>query len=154
MPSAVPSATNFAGASIAATAAPLDADSVGVAETSVEALGSADAVAVGIGAASSSSLVDDCDQTTKANSAIPTITAITTRLEAPCCGLVTAAAGRAGAVGATGAEARGADEVTGTAGTLTVVAEDLLAAAFLATRFFGAAFLATAFFAAFFTVLS
>ena len=131
----MPRATNFAGASIAATAAPLDVDSVGVGEASVVALGSVDADAVGIGAASSLS-EDDCDQTTKANSAIPTITAITTRLDAPCCGL---AAGAAGRVGATGAAARGADEVTGTAGTRTVAAEDLLAAAFLATRFFGAA---------------
>jgi hypothetical protein len=84
MPSAVPRATNFPGASIAATAAPL-ADSVGVAETSVEALGSADAVAVGVGAASSSSFEDDCEITTKANTAIPTMTANLTRLEAPCC---------------------------------------------------------------------
>ena len=137
------SATNFAGASIAATGVLVDADSVGVADASV------DSVAIGAGAASSS-FEDDCDQTTKASSAIPTITAITTRLDAPCCGLA-AGAGVAGRTGATGAAARGADEVTGTAGTLTVAAEDLFAAAFFfATRFLGAAFLATAFFATLF----
>ena len=45
IPAAVPSATNFPGASIVSTAAPDDADSVGVADASVDSL------AVGAGAA-------------------------------------------------------------------------------------------------------
>lgn len=145
MPLAVLSATNFDGASTAEVIVPLEADSVGVADTSAVADGSLDAEVVGIGAASSF-FEDDCDQTTNARSAIPTITAITTRLDAPCCGFATAAEAT-GRTGATGATARGAADVTGTAGTLTDAVEVRLAAAFLTTRLFGAAFLATAFFA-------
>ena len=149
-PSAVRRATKLVGASTEDTAAPDDALSEGVAVSAADS----DAVAVAVSAgAAASSLPDDLDQTTSARRTIPTITAVTTRFEAPCFGL--------GATGVVDA-ARGAGAVetltrlrelrsSGTGGTTTRDAEDLRAEDFLTA--FLAVFFAADFLTAFFAVV-
>jgi hypothetical protein len=116
------SATNFDGASTTATAVVGSSDSVGVADAD----GSADCDAEGAGAASSLSLLEDCDQTIIASAAIPITTNHAVRADVDCFG---AATGLAGA---------GATDFTG-AGAATGFGADVTAtAAFFTTRFAGA----------------
>ena len=116
-------ATNFVGASTAATAAPVDS----VADGSAEADGSADCEIDGAGAAASSlSVPADLDQTIATNTAIPITNNHAVRLEVDCFGAATGLAATGAATTGFGATAAGAD-VTATA-------------AFLTTRFAGAFF--------------
>ena len=144
-PSALLSATNFDGASTEATAA-------GVSDGEAEAVcvGSADCEIEGAGAAASSPFDPDLDQTIAASKTIPTTTAKTTRLDAPCLG---AAIGFAAFGLATDGDVTGAgrDDVRGTGGT-EILEVEVLDALFLTARLAGAflaVFLATFFVAAF-----
>ena len=150
-------ATNFDGASTAATGA---ADSE--ADGSADALGSADSDIVGVGAASSSVDLDELVQTIAARTAIPTITIHTTLLDAELLGAATGLGGVTGATGLTGAAttAAGADVTRVVAFLATLLAGAFfavfLATAFLATLLAGAffaVFLATAFLATAFLVV-
>jgi hypothetical protein len=146
-------ATNLVGASTAVTAAEDSegsavADSVGSAVA--DSVGSADCEIEGAGVADSSESELDFDQTIIATKTIPTTTANTTRLDAPCF-----AEGADTDLGATGVAAgagvaSGRNDVTCTVGAETRD-EEVLLALFLTTRFAGAffeTFLAVLFFTA------
>jgi hypothetical protein len=166
------SATNFEGASTAATGA---TSSVGVASSvgSVVASAVGSALAGGVGIAPSSLFDADCDQTIIANRTIPTTTAPRTVLEVPCLG-ATDGLGVEVDFAATGVVVTFTREDVlipprGTGGTTNADAELFfatflvvlfalfftadffatlfLATAFLATRFLAVDFLATDFFA-------
>ena len=137
------SATNFVGASTAATAAVSDGEADAV------SVGSADCEIEGAGAAASSPFDPDLDQTIAASKTIPMTTANTTRLDAPCFGTATGF-GAAGLTG--GTVAVGRDVINGTGG-IEILDAAALEALFFAVRLAGAffaTFLATLFVAAFF----
>ena len=143
-------ATNLVGASTAVTAAE-DSEGSAVADS----VGSADCEIEGAGVADSSESELDFDQTIIATKTIPTTTANTTRLDAPCF-----AEGADTDLGATGVAAgagvaSGRNDVTCTVGAETRD-EEVLLALFLTTRFAGAffeTFLAVLFFTARFAVV-
>ena len=151
------------GASTAATASPVAADSlaagVGSSVASAVAAGDADSLAAGVVGADAVSESDAGREiTTIARRAMPMIAAIKTRGDVPCLGLALGF-GAAGAlfagVGIVVIFARDEFDVppTGTGGTTNLLAEvPFLAAAFLRAGAFLATFLAVDFFTAFLAV--
>jgi hypothetical protein len=150
------SATNFEGASTAATVAVADDSALADVEGVASAVGSA--LIDGAGIAPSSFFDPDCDQTIIAKRIIPTTTALRTVLDVPCFGATDGLDACADFTGAGVVVTFTRDEVLipprGTGGTTIVDAELFLAtflvvffADFLAADFFATAFLATAFLA-------